>query len=287
MTAINENRPASKGCRLQLPLPVAIIFCLLIPASSSAQWPTFSRSKPKPIPVELKFHTPEATLEQFCKAVCQQDWELEYRCYSNELRSRFTYMLLRSIDELSGEKDLMASASSILKQYEIPDEAFTSYPSLRSTNQRISADEHQRELQNRLSQWSTEIYPKVNDWPKIITHLQPLLTENYNRHSYDTTHPSQSGLVHHLSFHFYALPSDLSTSEQTAEASIVAIVRDPDWQPLEHEPDPTQAQSVSFSEQLKQNFVKLLEGPNIRRPKAKAQLILEESEWRVAVIPYR
>jgi hypothetical protein len=264
-----------------------MIFCFLIPASSSAQWPTFSRSKPKSIAAELKFHTPEATLEQFCHAVRKQDWELEYRCYSNELRSRFTYMLLRSIDELSDEQDLMESALSILKQYEIPYEAFTRYPSLRSTNQRISADEHQRELQNRLSEWSTEIFPKVKDWPKIIRQLQPLLTENYNRHSYDTTHPSQSGLVHHLSFHFYTLPSDVSILEQTAEASIVAIVRDPDWQPLEPEPEPTQVKSISFSERLKQNFVRLLEGSNIRRPQAKAQLILEEAEWRVAVIPYR
>jgi len=287
MAAIKEKTPAGEWWRLQLPIPVALILCMLIPASSSAQWSSLLFSKPKPSLAEHNLRTPKTTLEQFCNAVRQQDWEMEYRCSSNSLRSRFTYMLIRSIDELSGEQDLMENATFILTQHAIPDEAFTSYPSLRSTNNQITPEEFQKELQNRLKNWRTEIFPKVKDWPKIIQQIQPLLNENYDRHSHDLTHPSQSGIVRHLRFHYYATPFDLSISQQKAEASIVAIVRDPDWQPLESEPDPAETKTKTFGERFTQKIAKLMEGPNIRRPTAKVQLILEESEWRVEVIPYR
>ena len=270
-----------------LSLAGTLLCCFLLSSTAEAQWPNLTRAPRKSSATSPNLASPAATLKTFSAAVKAEDWVNEFLCYSHSLRSRFSYLLIRSMDELSGEHDLMEKVQTIIAEHSIPDEAFTNYPSMRSSHAQFTAEQHQAELKRRLEKWREEVYPQIKDWPKLIQQLQPLLLENYNRHSNDVTHPSQSGIVPHLRFHYYAPAFDLLLSKDKAEASIVAIVRDPTWQPMEQAPSDLSNNQNTFSDRLMLKLMKFIEGPNIRRPKEQTFLIREENQWRIDAVPYR
>lgn len=228
--------------------------------------------------------SPSTTLNTFCTAVRKKDWEQEYRCYSDSLRSRFSYFLIRSIDELSDEQDV-TQVHQLILQHAIPEQAFADYPTMRSSNDTLSEEEFQTELNSRLVKWQTDVYPKVKDWPKLISQLQPLLRKNFERHASDITHRSQTGIVRHFDYHYFDRPKQLTLLDGKAEASVVAIVRDPDVFQDEQIIEDNKIKSAREIMQVK--LTQLLQGPNLRRPEQKILLILEEKEWRIDAVPYR
>jgi|LakMenEpi03Aug12_release.lakeMendotaPanAssembly.Ray.scaffolds.fasta_scaffold00821_35 hypothetical protein len=228
--------------------------------------------------------SPSTTLDTFCTAVRKKDWEQEYRCYSHSLRSRFSYFLIRSLDELDNQQDI-TQVHQMIVQHAIPEQIFLDYPTMRSSNATLSAEEFQKELNNRLIKWRTEVYPKVKDWPKLIRQLQPLLRRNFERHADDMTHCSQTGIVRHLDYHYFDRPKQLKVLDGKAEASIVAIVRDPDVFQDESTNDDKEINTIQEIMQVK--LTKFLQGPNLRRPAEKIQLISEEKEWRISAVSYR
>lgn len=233
------------------------------------------------------FSSPQKTLDRFDKAVRAEKWREEYLSYSHSLRSRFTYFLIRAVDELSSENDLMLKASQALQEQGVPDEAFTNYTSLRAVNQSITPEEFQQQLQQRLDRWKNEIYPKVAQWSELIEDLQPLLSENHKRHELDPTHPSQTGIIRHFNFHYYEPATDLTFSQRKAQAKIVAIVRDPNWESVEDPNAKADVKQASFIDRFSAKITRLVSGSNIRRPPENVQLIFEDNEWRIDSIPYR
>jgi hypothetical protein len=205
-------------------------------------------------------------------------------CYSHSLRSRFSYFLIRSLDELDNQQDI-TQVHQMIVQHAIPEQIFLDYPTMRSSNATLSAEEFQKELNNRLIKWRTEVYPKVKDWPKLIRQLQPLLRRNFERHADDMTHCSQTGIVRHLDYHYFDRPKQLKVLDGKAEASIVAIVRDPDVFQDESTNDDKEINTIQEIMQVK--LTKFLQGPNLRRPAEKIQLISEEKEWRISAVSYR
>ncbi len=260
-------------------LTLAFVFISLHPAVTLAQ----PANTPAPRPTD----TPQKTLDTFCEAVRTENWQAEYLTYSNMLRSRFTYMLIRAVDELCNEADLMEKASQTLELHKVPDEAFTNFPALRSVNQALTPEEFQQELQNRLNHWKKDIFPKVEHWPELISELQPLLIENYQRHETNPTHLSQTGFVQHFRFHYFEAATDLTLSPQKAKANIIAVVRDASWESTEMEGEAESVEQASFVDRLKGKISAAFYGKRIRRPKESVQLILEDSEWRIDSIPYR
>lgn len=233
------------------------------------------------------FSSPQKTLDTFSEAVRAEKWREEYLSYSHSLRSRFTYFLIRAVDELSSENDLMLKASQKLQEHGVPDEAFTNYTSLRAVNQSITPEEFQQQLQQRLDRWKNEIYPKVAQWPELIEDLQPLLSENNKRHKLDPTHPSQTGIIRHFNFHYYEPATDVTFSQRKAQAKIVAVVRDPDWESVENPHAKAEVEKPSFIDRFSAKISRLVSGSNIRRPPGNVQLIFEDNEWRIDSIPYR
>lgn len=273
----------------QLPVAVALWTALLVGSfispRASGQQQTASVAQTIGVSSRTTSESPAATLNQFCKAVRAMDWESEFLCYTESRRSRFTYFVIRGIDELGGEVDLTEKATALVSEFEIPNEAFTNFPSMRSENASRSTVDFQIELDRRLDEWRSEIYPKVKNWPEFIKRLQPILVENHSRHTNDSTHPSQTGIVSHFNFHYFERAKNLTISEDQAEATTVAIVRDPNWQPMEE--NKSSDSTASYGTQIGKTFMQLVKGRNIRRAEEKIRLIFEANEWRVESVPFR
>jgi len=120
-----------------------------------------------------------------------------------------------------------------LRMVHIPNGLLDRFPST-ATSYTVKRDERQieldqkayeRELQRRLEIWEREVYPLDIDWAGLIDELQPLYFENFERHK-NKVHPSQSGLVCHLSYHTFDRVWDLKTENDRSEGTIVARIRD-------------------------------------------------------------
>ncbi len=187
------------------------------PAASGQQQ---AASVPQTITVSSRAtsETPVATLNQFCKAVRAMDWESEFLCYTESRRSRFTYFVIRGIDELAGEADLTEKSHCTRARVRNPQRGLhqLSIHALRKCVTLLCR--FPIELDRRLTEWRDEIYPKVKNWPEFIKRLQPILVENHSRHTNDTTHPSQTGIVSHFNFHYFERAKNLTISNDQAEA---------------------------------------------------------------------
>jgi hypothetical protein len=243
----------------------------------------------------IQFESPQELAKYWMKAVNRQNWRDEYRCYSGTQQAQFTYNIFRSINEFSDTKDMSDQCDLILRQFNFPSQILGRFASLRTDLSGITNPQEMNAILERLrlsrkeqlQRWEREVQPLNLDWDGMIEQLQPLFIANYSRHSQDL-HPSSTGIVHHLGYHRFELPSINRITEADAEGTVVAIIRDPN---IETELDTnaqTSNQSISLTNRI-QSFVQDagFRGRQVKRKPAKLLFTKIDGAWRISTAPYR
>lgn len=284
------------GCLrfLATAVPVAIAVYLNGNSECNAQ-------VPKSVPTQAvastakRFASPQATAGRFVTAVNNQNWRDEYECYSAAQQSRFTYFVLLSTRELNESQDLLPELQSILQGHSFPLELLDRFPSQRlDLSNIVDQDEIQLAIQDQQEKtrkqqelWAREVQPMNINWAKLIEQLQPLLVENYRRHSKDSL-VVQTGIAHHLGFHRFDRVSKIVLSGNRAEGSVVAIISDPKIEMEESVRGSANQGTARFATLVDRGLKNVgIRDKRVKRKPEKIAFVLEADDWKIDSVPFR
>jgi hypothetical protein len=281
-----------------------------------AQEPAARPSRVVAVVKDSRFDTPEETIRHFRTAVRHRRWRDEYECYTDRLKARFTYFAVICTREMSDSDDLAAKVDIVFQKFHIPNGLLERFPSMATlrmvhipnglldrfpstaTSYTVKRDERQieldqkayeRELQRRLEIWEREVYPLDVDWAGLIDELQPLYFQNVDRHK-NEVHPSQSGLVCHLSYHTFDRVWNLKTENDRSEGTIVARVRDADAIVQQEDASEITKTRTSWKSRIPdwRNVVSIdaWQGRSPRAPE-RISLVRLNRSWKIDAVPCR